>query len=132
MPNKNFTFSATYNASSETVIEKLHSLKTELKNLLIDPYQEFIYSTYYVDLPKFPGSYIDIGMYLGILKEMDYENNNLTYTIKRKIKAIQDELNYKIIHKEVGTLYINDSPSYYVEYFQGISIPENLALLPSL
>ena len=70
MPNKNYTFSAFYNGDHQHIIEKLELLNEDL-NLFFknDSYYEFIYSTYYVDLPFFPGNYYDIGMYLGILKK---------------------------------------------------------------
>ena len=133
MPNKNYTFSAFYLTGHRSISQKLLLLKNELKQLLeLDPYQEFIYSTYYIDLPTFPGDYYDLGMYLGILKLMHFENKNLPLKILKKITTIQDEINFYTIKKSVGSHYTDGYAPYYIEFFQGLSTTPEYMATPQL
>ena len=133
MPNKNYTFSAFYLTGNSSISQKLLILKTEIKQLLeLDPYQEFIYSTYYIDLPTFPGNYYDLGMYLGILKLMHFENKNLPPKILKIITSIQDELNFYTIKKSVGSHYTDGHAPYYIEFFQGLSTTPEYMATPQL
>ena len=133
MPNKNFTFSAIYSSGYESIAQKLLVLKNELKNFLeLDPYQEFIYSTYYIDLPTFPGGYYDLGMYLGILKLMHFENLNLPKKILRRITSIQDEISFHTIKKSIGSHYTDGRAPYYIEFFQGLSTTSEYVVIPQI
>ena len=133
MPNKNYTFSAIYNGEYNHILDHLTSLNAGVQDFLLqDSYNEFIYSTYFIDLPTFPGEYYDIGMYLGILKKMDRENNLFSRTIRRRIKLVQESLNFSIIEKEYGTEYTDGAKPYYAEYFQGLSITTDFMIIPEL
>ncbi len=133
MPNDNFTFSAFFNGKNQNIFPALSSLNNELQKLLLtDPYYEFIFSTYFIDLPSFPGSYIDLGMYLGILKKIDYENKVFSVKLRKKIQKVQDEINFSLIEKRYGSEYIEGNRPYFVEFFQGLSVPSENLIFPKL
>ena len=131
MPNANFTFSAIYTQQSRYILDSLSSLNRDLKELLrTDPIKHFVYSTYFNDLPQFPGNYYDIGMYLGILKKIDLENEMFPPKIKNKISKVQDNINSSLINKTFGPHYIDGTAPYYVEFFQGLSLTKDQMALP--
>lgn len=133
MPNKNFTISAIYSGVNYQLAEKLNELNKLLNAFLqTDPYFEFIYSNYFIDLPNFPGGYYDLGMYLGILKKLEYENNIFSKKINSQINNVLDELVFALIEKSFGSEYTEFNRPYYIEFFQGISITKEMMVLPNL
>ena len=133
MPNKNYTFSAFYNGKNQNILLALETLNKEILDLFLqDPYYEFIFSTYFIDLPSFPGNYIDLGMYIGILKKIDYENKIFSKKLRKKIQKVQDEINFSLIEKRYGSEYIEGNRPYFVEFFQGLSVPKRKLIIPKL
>jgi len=133
MPNKNFTISAVYDGETNHLTESFLKL-TELLTTFIssDPYLIFLYSNYFIDLPSFPGEYYDLGMYLGILKKIEYENSIFPKSILNQINKVQDELSYTLLAKDFGSEYMEIDRPYYIEFFQGLSITQEMIYSPTL
>jgi len=133
MPNKNFTISAVYDGETNHLTESFLKL-TEILTTFIssDPYLIFLYSNYFIDLPSFPGEYYDLGMYLGILKKIEYENSIFPKSILNQINKVQDELSYTLLAKDFGSEYMEIDRPYYIEFFQGLSITQEMIYSPTL